>query len=419
MSQLLSSRKAHDFDSRVKAALDGEASAELRRLINIEELRRDGVFFTSSSLRKFAMSGICHTFDDRSVIYDPTCGAGDLLLGAANILPLRKNLSTTLRLWSNTLQANDLHPELLEACKKRLTIAAWKRHGYSGRSETIANKEWFPGLQKACALTEPCGYQRATHIIMNPPFASRIAPDNCTWGSGSVNAAALFLEYALMSVNPGTRIMAILPEVIRCGSRYKKFRRMIEDNATVTRVRSYGLFDSQTDVDVFVLELTKPTQTKGRRQNIQWGRPVQKEDTIEDLFDVSVGPVVDFRDEKRGKWYPYLTADCVPPWGEIYDVGKRRRYRQRVIQGPFVVIRRTSRPDDEFRAVGTGIYKDCKFAVDNHLIVCKPHDGTIRSCKALLKLLKTDITNHWLNRVIRCRHLTVGAVKNIPWSQDV
>ena len=53
-------------------------------------------------------------------------------------------------------------------------------------------------------------------------------------------------------------------------------------------------------------------------------------------------------------------------------------------------------------------------AVENHLLVALPKDGTLGSCKMLLRELQKDATNAWFNSESRCRHLTVGAVKELP-----
>jgi len=52
--------------------------------------------------------------------------------------------------------------------------------------------------------------------------------------------------------------------------------------------------------------------------------------------------------------------------------------------------------------------------VDNHLIVLQPKKGGIANCRKLLKLLKTQSTDEWIDSQIRCRHLTVKVVSNIP-----
>jgi hypothetical protein len=82
---------------------------------------------------------------------------------------------------------------------------------------------------------------------------------------------------------------------------------------------------------------------------------------------------------------------------------------------PFVVIRRTSSPSDKFRASGTIIAGKKAVAVENHLIVIRPKNSTLKDCNELLKLLKSEQTNNFLNERMRCRHLTVGIVKKIPF----
>ena len=52
--------------------------------------------------------------------------------------------------------------------------------------------------------------------------------------------------------------------------------------------------------------------------------------------------------------------------------------------------------------------------VDNHLIILKPKSGLLRDCKTALQILKDQRTDDWLNESIRCRHLTVKIVKQIP-----
>jgi hypothetical protein len=39
----------------------------------------------------------------------------------------------------------------------------------------------------------------------------------------------------------------------------------------------------------------------------------------------------------------------------------------------------------------------------------------VRTCRELLDILKDDQTTHWLDQRIRCRHLTVAALDELPW----
>jgi hypothetical protein len=39
----------------------------------------------------------------------------------------------------------------------------------------------------------------------------------------------------------------------------------------------------------------------------------------------------------------------------------------------------------------------------------------LRDCEKLVQVLRRESTTEWLNERIRCRHLTVSAVADIPW----
>jgi hypothetical protein len=400
---------------RVGAALDGEASREVRRLLELNVLRGNGVFFTSSALREFALRGVEDSINSKSIIFDPTCGAGDLLIGATASLPIRTTFAQTLQSWSSVFSGLDLHSQFVNVCRRRLTLAAWQRHQFSGQLHTRIRDDWFEGIREGSGLTCCSNYHNATHILLNPPFVTQIAAENSSWGAGNVNSAAIFLETALSEAKAGTRIVAILPEVIRCGSRYKKFRRVVEISSSLNRLAPYGLFDCHTDVDVFVLDVTT-SRVNLAAEPWDWAKPALAKKTVGDTFTVSVGPVVDFRDEKRGQWFPYLTVNSISPWEEAFDVPKRRRFTGRVVKSPFVVVRRTSRPGDRFRAVGSIIRGATEFAVDNHLIVCEPRDHTLRSCRELIEQFRNPGTTAYLDSAIRCRHLTVSSVNHIPWN---
>ena len=162
------------------------------------------------------------------------------------------------------------------------------------------------------------------------------------------------------------------------------------------------------------------TSSPNKQTNNQWWNLtgiVKSLRVIGDLFTVAVGPVVPHRNPKKGKWYPYIHPRLLPSWTTINvdNAIKKRRFNGTVFKPPFVVIRRTSRPSDSNRAIASIIKGKSYVAVENHLIVCKPKSGCLDDCHKLLKLLKLDFTNEWLNKRIRCRHLTVTAIREIPW----
>ena len=65
--------------------------------------------------------------------------------------------------------------------------------------------------------------------------------------------------------------------------------------------------------------------------------------------------------------------------------------------------------------MGVIITGDRPVAVDNHLIIASPLEGGEDRCVELIERLGGVDLAPWLDMRIRCRHLTVTVVKEIPW----
>ena len=219
------------------AALDGQPADELRRLVSLDQMRSTGAFFTGSKLSKIALQKFVKSLDEQSIILDPACGAGDLLIACAMHLPKGRTLKSTLQIWGDRIMGRDLHPEFIRATKNRLVLAAI-REVVSINDHTVSSLEpLFPRIEERNGLSDYDAIRAASHIVINPPFTMVEAPENCSWASGKINAAALFLEACIEQANNGTRIMAILPDVLRSGSRYRKWREVIERRARQLRLQ--------------------------------------------------------------------------------------------------------------------------------------------------------------------------------------
>ena len=413
------SNHPENFEHAIAQALDGQPSKELRRLIPIDNIRSIGAFFTSSTLAERALLPVLQNITPNAIFLDPASGAGDLLITCAKHLPKESNLTKTLKQWGKRLYGFDTNSEFITASKLRLILTAIQR---GVRIDVLSFSEidrLLPGIKCQSGLDNLEILKEANHIVINPPFTPIEAPNNCQWAKGSVNYAVIFVEHFIVNANTDTHIVAILPEVLRSGSRYQKWRNLIESKCHINRVELFGRFDKWADVDVFILDaIIRNRQSRSNKSD--WGYPKSKATkTIKDFFRVSVGSVVPHRDEKRGNWYPFICARDIPAWETVTQITKHRRYLGSTFKPPFVVIRRTSRPGDKYRAVGTIIVNQRSIAVENHLIVLKPKDGTINSCKKLLKVLKTPGTNKWLNLRICCRHLTVSSLSDVPWEDVV
>ena len=406
--------RASDWLSKTKLALDGEPGRNLARLVSLESRRNSGAFFTGSILAQKAVTGRV-TQEQSITVFDPTCGAGDLLLAAANKLPIRPSLPATLAFWGSRLAGSDSHIEFVRAAKARLTLLALQRGAHPSSNEPLDLNSILPLIKVGDSLRETATYAGADWILVNPPYGYVVAPPGCAWGAGKITAAALFFEKCLQNCATGTRITAILPEVLRSGSRYERWRQMVAVHSRVHRVEPYGLFDSSADIDVFILEVTKRTDTKPH--SVNWGiAPTPSSQSIADAFAVHVGAVVPHRHKQQGPLVAYVHARGLTHWTEVRRLSEKRRFTGRLFQPPFVVIRRTSRPEETHRAIGTIITGKRPVAVENHLIVCLPLDQNLARCQKLLRQLKGESASRWLNTRIRCRHLTVTAIRELPWS---
>jgi hypothetical protein len=192
---------------------------------------------------------------------------------------------------------------------------------------------------------------------------------------------------------------------------------MIAEESRICSVRMGGRFDELTQVNVFLLELEVGQSVRGR--GCSWARPARRDQqTVKDLFDIHVGPVVPFRLNGAGSWFPYAHLETLPPWQTLTSLNQHIRFSGTTYKAPFVTVRRTSKSDCQFRCVGTIVASRTAIAVENHLLIAIPHDKSLKTCKKLLGLLKLNSTSEWMNKRICCRHLTVSSVGDLPWLED-
>lgn len=405
-------------EQMIRAALDGQPSLELRKRVSLDRLRAAGAFFTGSRMARRAIAMAFPTMPHDAVVLDPACGVGDLLVAFVGRLTSSNDLTSTLSQWGMRITAFDVQPEFVRAAKLRLALAAVRRHSEIGEFRFQEFDALFPGVREGSSFENRASYKGVSHILINPPFTAVEAPESCRWAAGKVNSAPLFMDECAMSSDPGTRIIAILPDVLRSGSRYEKWRRLFSERVAVDKIHILGRFDRQTDVDVF-LTVGRVRLKRNREPSTAWSLRREKGGTrVRDKFDVSVGAVVPFRLSSRGQWHPFIQARDLPSWQAVSDIVQHRRFEGTTFRPPFVVVRRTSRPEDKNRAVATIVRSKRRIAVENHLLVLRPKDKTIRTCKQLMKLLRKPSTNELLNRRIRCRHLTVAALADLAWGGE-
>lgn len=377
--------------------LNGAAAAALRKLIPLRDRRNLGAFFTPQKLAEELAAPLADIHDE-AVILDPCCGAGDLLLASLrSIAPAQAISSAHVK-----VRGTDIVREFTEVALARLHFQLEKL----SLDNIDINVVCRDGLNSD-------GFVDATHIVVNPPFGLSDAPSSCSWTSGRVNKAALFIADILPRIQAGASLHTILPDVLRCGTRYARWRRLIEQHIDIESIKSLGRFDRWTDVDVFIM--SGQVVTRGVNESLGLWTSNFEGKTVGDLFRVSVGSVVNYRDPQFGPCRSFLTAKSFPTWDEVKSVTGSRKFQGKVESGPFVAIPRTSSPNEPVRSRGAIIIDGRPIAVDNHILVVSPHDGRLESCRELLEVLKQPATTTWLNNVNRCRHLTIADVESIPW----
>ncbi len=353
----------------------------LRRLADVDTLRQKGTFFTASQLASELWEPELAGLPEGAVILDPASGAGDL------VMPVVKWAAHTDTAIS--IRLNDVEDVFLPIARSRLLHAAESVTVKTTCSDFLADTKFAEGV---------------THLALNPPYFS--LESERVWGSGRVSAAAVFVEHALRHMKRGSTLLAVLPDVLRSGSRYGKWRDFVESTGAVGRVAPWGQFDSHTDIHVFLLTV----RVGCTGPHVPWVRDDGARERLQDHCEVRVGPVVPHRDADEGPTVPYLTAKNLA-------TGKpeRRRFAGRLERGPLVLVNRTSRPGDRPRLRARILLDTTPSAVENHLLVVKPLDGTLQGCETIVELLGRESTWEFLDERIRCRHLTVSALKEIPW----
>lgn len=238
------------------------------------------------------------------------------MLAATEYLPTGASLAETVRLWGQRLRGTDLQVPFVDAARLRLFLAAVARHHGEtspGAVDVEAGLRAFRSVQVGDGLTllrSSSSYRG--HLLLNPPYGSVPSDAGCDWTSGIVSQAAVVVLAAAQSLATGQRLFAILPDVLRSGSRYEPWRSRIEALLNVERADLYGQFDAHTDIDVFLLRAVRQRKRTPRTPTGPWWPDPIASTFVEDAFEVRVGPVVDNRDPHEGPTVPYLIARDLP-----------------------------------------------------------------------------------------------------------
>lgn len=373
-----------------------------RKLSDVDRRKKHGVYLTNNEISLKVAKKLKNEIKSGNTIIDPACGAGDLLLACSKI----SDDYWFDRKIKDSFYGIDIYDEFLEITKARLQT-------FGGEPRNKLPNNFICGD----ALKNIEFINKADCILTNPPYLTKIIKDEeVDWAAGALQYSGYFVWKIIKNLKKGKRFIAILPDVLRSGARYEKWRREIELMTKSLKVEVVGNFGSSVQVDVFILDCIKGGKSNQKLKN-KWHiteNPTKK--NLGDVCSVSVGPVVDYRDPKKGAYYPFIDAKNIGVDLEICSnhISSKRRFSKKVIKAPFIVARRTSSPLDKKRLRMTLIKGTSEVAVENHLIVIKPKDNKYKTCKDLMLELNSEKHDKWVNNRLRCRHLTVSALKEMP-----
>ncbi|HDS1223184.1 TPA: hypothetical protein QEF96_001877 [Stenotrophomonas maltophilia] len=393
--------RAHRASPPASEDHDDLADSSIINSILGRDLRRiHGIFFSGE---RWASKLLAHVdFSSVQRVIDPSCGIGDLLVEAARLF---KHAEGNAQLDQDELKRSFVAFDLFEDFISITWARIIRTYGFKLDAQDTHEQQVKP----YDSLTFDWGLRTGDLLVMNPPFHKERSPTWSEISNGTTSCAALFLEKALLESPPGVCIAAILPEVIRSGTRYERLRRNLSTRCEVALFKAAGAFGGDADIDVALLVATTRPLPAPTEPTTEQSETL----VIGDLCKVSVGSVVPHRDKEAGKLMPYIDVRSTPAWSTFEPV-TFARYSSRTISPPFVVVRRTSSPSDRERARASIVTGGIPVLVENHLIVLEPNVRTLNECKKILGSLKDCRTSDWLNDAIRCRHLTVSSVKGIP-----
>lgn len=372
-----------------------------------EKMSESGVYFSGKKLAKdlVAFSGI--DFNEMKVLYDPACGAGDLLGASVENWSASESLSETLKTWENFIYGSDINKDFVLAAKLRIVLVALKLGARIDFDLREIKKKYLRNIVLEDSVSSDRGFKLADVVIMNPPFHASEAGGGSIYKKGKVNSAALFLERAAGRTRENCSLIAIMPDVIRSGTRYETVR-AVANAKWGGEVLCRGRFNKFADVDVFFMH-GDPLLSKGVFLEHERAPKV-----VDDICSVNVGSVVPHRHPEEGREVAFVCAKTTKI-GEVKKrILSRRRFEGTLFYPPFVVVRRTSSPRDKLRAASSVILGERPVAVENHLLVVKPKINSSEECIRIMNYLHSSSVNDFLNQVICCRHLTVKSIKDIP-----
>lgn len=213
---------------------------EVRRIASgqLDQARRGdlGQFMTSSAIADFMASLFQHRSGDIRLL-DPGAGVGSLSEAFVRRFKTMGKISTSV-----SVTAYEIDPILSRYLKGNLA--------FLGKGPGITTKVLQEDFISSTAFAASFGgAMRYTHIILNPPYRkiSANSPERKSLQALGVEAPNLyvaFLAIAVVLVEEGGEIVAIIPRSFCNGLYFRQFRKWLLERAAITHIH---VFESRKD----------------------------------------------------------------------------------------------------------------------------------------------------------------------------
>ncbi len=375
-----------------------------------------GIFFTPEKTAELCADICAENIMTEESFFDPACGTGNLLYAVAQRYSIKDSISETLVYWGGRFGGCDINESFVHVAKLRLIALAARRHNIP-----VLDRALLVDLLGSLVNFHVADYLDSSFgadfdcIVANPPFGHRDFKKSLSWSSGRTQLASVFMSAVINRGKQGQKVVSILPDVLRSGTRYKRWREMVCESTVNGIVHPYGRFSATVDVDVFVLE-SSISNACNNKDSVLWVENSSASDLglrVDEFCTVNIGPVVPHRLKPDSKnKVPYVCVKTCPPYKAVKAIALVG-FEGKLYCPPFIVVRRTSNPSDKHRVITTLVLGGQPVAVENHLIIVRPNDGSVETCKRLMRSLRAESVVIQLNAMIRCRHLTKLSISSI------
>ena len=249
-----------------------EAGQRYQATLPAHQRRVGGVFYTpadvATGLVRIALDGVAIRPPRRPTVCDPACGAGALLLAAADALEAAGHDPVTIV--EDLIWGADIDPVAVGVARD--SLAAWAgARGSTAVARHVVAADSLDAVAPAWPSPPPAGFDL---VVGNPPFQSQLATPTTRstrraaaareqFGSVAApyaDSATLFLVHGCELAAPGGRVAMIQPESVLSARDAGPARRSLLARASLVGLWWAGepVFDAGVRVCAPVLALDGP-----------------------------------------------------------------------------------------------------------------------------------------------------------------